>query len=320
MSTPANAWVLSRPRAKLMSRAGTILVIGKAGQVARCLALSADQQKILLLSVGRPELDITSTDSIDRIVDKIMPACIINAAAYTAVDKAETESEAAYRVNFTGAAHLAKASAKGNVPLIHISTDYVFDGRGSSPYRESDATSPLGVYGHSKRDGELEVLSAHPGALVVRTSWVYSAFGTNFLKTMARLAETHPVVRVVADQHGSPTSALALAPALLNVAAQLSDPATSKPGGIYHLTATGETTWFGFAQAIFDSLKSRGERVPDAQPISTAEYPAPAKRPAYSVLDCAKMERTFGVRLPPWRQSLDPCLDQFARQKELQPC
>jgi dTDP-4-dehydrorhamnose reductase len=137
---------------------------------------------------------------------------------------------------------------------------------------------------------------------------------------MARLAESHPVVKVVNDQHGSPTSAHELAPALLKVAAQLSGPGVPKMGGIYHLTAGGETTWFGFAEAIFDALKARGERAPEIRPIPTSEYPTPAKRPSYSVLDCTKIERAFGIRLPAWRQSLDPCLDQFIRQKELQPC
>jgi dTDP-4-dehydrorhamnose reductase len=303
-----------------MPRHGTILVVGKAGQVARCLHATAQEQGIPLISIGRPELDIGDASSIGHAIRDTAPAAIINAAAYTAVDKAEAEADEAYRVNCAGAGLLAKAAADQNIPFIHISTDYVFDGGGSTPYRENEPASPLGVYGHSKRDGEVEVMAAYPGAVVVRTSWVYSAFGTNFLKTMMRLAETHPVVRVVNDQHGSPTSAHELAPALLQVASRLSSSGASNRGGIYHLTADGQTTWFGFAEAIFDALKSRGGRAPEAIPIPTTDYLTPATRPAYSVLDCTRMERVFGVRLPPWRQSLDTCLDQFARQKEPLPC
>jgi dTDP-4-dehydrorhamnose reductase len=303
-----------------MSRTGTILVVGQAGQVARCLHATAQERGIPLISIGRPELDITDADSIKRAIRDVAPATIINAAAYTAVDQAEAEAEEAYRVNSAGAGLLAKAAADRNIPFIHISTDYVFDGDGSTPYRENDPTSPLGVYGRSKRDSEIEVMAAHPGAVVVRTSWVYSAFGTNFLKTMMRLADSHPVVRVVNDQHGSPTSAHELAPALLQVASRLSSPGASNRGGIYHLTADGQTTWFGFAEAIFDALNSRGHRTPEVMPIPTTEYPTPAKRPAYSVLDCTRMERVFGVRLPPWRRSLDTCLEQFSRQKESLPC
>lgn len=303
-----------------MARAGTILVVGQTGQVARCLQTTARDQGISLISIGRPELDVADAKSVDRALRDVTPSVIINAAAYTAVDKAETEPEESYRINCTGPALLAKAAGTHNIPLIHISTDYVFDGNGVTPYRESEPTSPLGVYGRSKRDGEIEVMAAYPAAVVVRTSWVYSAFGTNFLRTMLRLAESHPVVRVVNDQHGSPTSAHELAPALLQIASRLSSPGASNRGGVYHLTADGQTTWFGFAEAIFGALQSRGDRVPDVVPIPTADYPTPAKRPAYSVLDCTRMERVFGVRLPPWRQSLDTCLDQFARQKEPLPC
>jgi dTDP-4-dehydrorhamnose reductase len=303
-----------------MPRTGTILVAGRGGQVARCLRATAQEQGIPLISIGRPELDIADAKSVDRAIRNISPAVIINAAAYTAVDKAETESDEAYRVNCTGPALLAKAAAAQSIPLIHISTDYVFDGTGSMPYREDDPTSPLGIYGHSKRDGEVEVMATYPGAVVIRTSWVYSAFGTNFLKTMMRLAETHPIVRVVNDQHGSPTSAHELAPALLQIASRLPSSGTSNRGGIYHLTADGRTTWFGFAEAIFSALKARGHRAPEVIPIPTTDYPTPAKRPAYSVLDCARAERVFGVRLPSWRQSLDTCLDQFAHQKEPLAC
>jgi len=299
---------------------GPILVVGQAGQVARCLQAAAQEQAIALVCIGRPALDIAYPGAIERTIRDVAPSGIINAAAYTAVDKAEAEANEAFRINCTGPALLARAAAARDIPFVHISTDYVFDGSGSRPYRENDPTSPLGVYGRSKRDGEVEVMTANPDAVVVRTSWVYSAYGANFLKTMMRLAETHPVVRVVNDQRGAPTSAHVLAPALLKIAARLSELESGDLGGLYHLAADGETTWFGFADAIFDELKSRGRRAPDVVPIPTSEYPTPAKRPAYSVLDGTRMERVFGVRLPPWRESLTPCLDQIAPQKEPQPC
>lgn len=303
-----------------MGSISPILVVGQTGQVARCLQAAADEQGISLVSLGRPTLDIASRHSIERAIDAIAPAAIINAAAYTAVDKAESDPEEAFRINCTGPSLLARAAAERRLPFIHISTDYVFDGTGTRAYREDDPAAPLGVYGRSKREGEIEVLSAHPAAVVVRTSWVYSAHGTNFLRTMMRLAETHPVVRVVNDQHGAPTSAHMIAPALLKIAAALLQPRASKLSGIYHLTADGGTTWFGFATAIFSELKERGQRSPDVVPISTAEYPTPAKRPHYSVLDSTRVQRGFDVRLPHWRQSLTQCLDQIEHHRELQPC
>jgi dTDP-4-dehydrorhamnose reductase len=304
----------------VMRDSGTILVAGRAGQLARCLFQLAARIDVPLVTVGRPELDIGDQASVERMMRKVNPAVVVNAAAYTAVEKAQTEREDAYRINAEGAGLLAKAARQRSLPFVHVSTDYVFDGRKSEPYVESDVTSPLGVYGQSKLDGETAVAAAHADAVILRTSWVYSAFGANFMKTMIRLAESHPTVRVVDDQRGTPTSAHDLALAVLKIIDQLTHPRVQQAGGIYHLTATGETTWHGFAAAIFEGLRARDQRIPKLEPIGTADYPTPAKRPAYSVLNCTKLERTFGVRLPPWRRSLDACLDQLVVQKEALTC
>jgi dTDP-4-dehydrorhamnose reductase len=192
-----------------------------------------------------------------------------------------------------------------------VSTDYVFDGLKASPYREHDVPSPLNAYGRSKLEGERAVCNAYPAALVLRTSWAYSARGHNFARTMLRLAETRDVVRVVDDQHGAPTSTSDVARAILDILAQFDKGNYAARSGIYHLTATGETTWHGFAAAIFDGWARRGGRVPILERIATADYPTPARRPANCRLDCAKIERTFGVRLPLWQLSLDSCLDDL---------
>jgi dTDP-4-dehydrorhamnose reductase len=205
---------------------------------------------------------------------------------------------------------LAAAAARRGVPFIHVSTDYVFDGRKEAPYREEDVPSPLGAYGRSKLEGEAAVRAACPAAVILRTSWVYSPYGQNFVTTMLRLAETHDTVRVVDDQHGAPTAAADLAGAILDLAERLTgDPGT---GGVYHLAGAGETTWRGFAAAIFAGWARRGHRVPRLEAITTAQYPTPAHRPANSRLDCSKIARVFGLRLPPWQTSLERCLDELA--------
>ena len=188
------------------------------------------------------------------------------------------------------------------VPFIHVSTDYVFDGNKTTPYQEDDRPSPLGIYGRSKRDGEIAVLDSYSAAVVVRTSWVYSPFGHNFVKTMLRLAETRDHIRVVDDQYGAPTSARDLAQAIIEIVEQIEGRPDNDLGGIYHLTAAGKTTWYGFAEAIFAGWASRGRRIPTLKAITTADYPTPARRPANSQLDCSKAARVFGVRLPHWRQ------------------
>jgi len=287
-----------------------ILVAGSSGQLARCLIHSAAKRGIPLVAIGRPELDIEDVDSIARTVRMFEPAAMINAAAYTAVDRAEVESERAFAVNRDGAEHLAIEAKKRGVPFMHISTDYVFDGRKSSPYTEEDAAAPLSIYGRSKLEGERAARDACPATVVLRTSWIYSPYGHNFLKAMLRLAQAKDHIRVVDDQRGAPTAANDLANAVLDILGQLREGAESC--GIYHVTAQGETTWYGFASAIFATWQRRGYRVPQLEAITSAEFPTPARRPANSRLDCAKVERDFGIRLPAWQESVDACLERLA--------
>jgi dTDP-4-dehydrorhamnose reductase len=297
-----------------------ILVAGKSGQLAQCLRDSAVMRDTPMVTVGRPELDLESGEGIDRAIAEVEPSAIVNAAAYTAVDPAEAEPGRAFRINCGGAALLADAAARHGIPFIHISTDYVFDGRKRLLYREDDVPAPLNVYGSSKLAGEATVLKTCPWTAVIRTSWVYSPYGQNFVRTMLRLSETQSVVRVVDDQRGTPTSAADLADAILVIAERLQSANGRDDAGIYHLAAEGETSWYGFAAAIFTSLARRGRQIPKLQPITTAEYPTPARRPRNSCLDSSKAERTFGVRLPPWRSSLEACLDQLETPKELRAC
>jgi dTDP-4-dehydrorhamnose reductase len=289
-----------------------ILVAGKNGQLARCLADVGGQRALPIFSAARPEFDLEDSRSIERVVTAIFPKAIVNAAAYTAVDLAESNAERAFAVNRDGARQLAATARRLEIPFIHISTDYVFDGRKSVPYCEDDTPSPLGVYGRSKLEGEMAVINANPDALVFRTAWVYSAYGTNFLKTMLRLADTHDLVRVVDDQLGTPTAASDLAIAILDAIAQIVGKTIQVAPGIYHVTAAGETTWFGFASAIFAGWHERGRRVPKLEAITSADYPSAVERPANSRLDCGKFQRTFGTRLPPWSTSLGACLDILA--------
>jgi dTDP-4-dehydrorhamnose reductase len=289
-----------------------ILVAGKSGQLARCLRELAVLRNVPLVAISRPELNLENGEGIDRVMAAVEPSAIVNAAAYTAVDAAEAEPRRAFSVNCNGAARLAEAAARSGISFIQISTDYVFDGSKRSPYREDDATAPLNVYGASKLAGEAAVLAACPGAAVIRTSWVYSPYGNNFVRTMLRLSETQPVVKIVDDQRGTPTSAADLAAAILAIVERLRSAKGCGNGGIYHLAGEGETSWHGFAAAIFAGLARRGRRVPRLQAITTAEYPTPACRPKYSCLDLSKAERVFGLRLPIWRSSLEACLDQLA--------
>lgn len=298
---------------------GPILVVGKSGQLARCLYDLARQQKLPLAVAGRPDLDLGKASSIEGVVSAVAPCVIVNAAAYTAVDRAEEEPAQAYQINCEGAAWLAATARAYGIPFVHISTDYVFDGLKTSPYREDDAPAPLGVYGRSKLKGEIAVRDANPDAIVIRTSWVYSPYGQNFLRTMIRLSATQACVRVVNDQHGTPTSAVDLAAGVLEIVQQLRADHISDRSGIYHLAGRGETTWHGFAEAIFTNLARRKRPVPRLETITTAEYPTPASRPANSCLDSDKAARVFKVRLAPWQASLDRCLDQLAIQ-ELPTC
>ena len=303
-----------------MENLAPILVVGKSGQLGRCLSDIASRRNLPFAVAGRPDLDIEQPKSIDRILSSVTPQVVINAAAYAAVDNAETDSDHCYGVNRDGAGYLAAAAWRRKLPFIHISTDYVFDGQKSLPYREDDRAAPLGVYGRSKLEGEQAVLAAHPEALIFRTSWIYSPFGSNFVKTILRLAESRPLLQIVNDQQGCPTSARDLAVALVDIVPQFLQASDRRHAGLYHLSGTGQTTWFGFASEILAGVKNRGWHVPPLQAIATADYPTLAQRPANSALDCAKVERVFGIKLPPWQVSLRNCIDQLTTQRELQPC
>jgi dTDP-4-dehydrorhamnose reductase len=288
-----------------------LLVAGASGQLAHALVeRSRGRAGLVVSAIGRPELDLLDRASIARAVASTRPDVVINAAAYTAVDKAESDAAAAFALNRDAAGALAAAAADAGRSIVHVSTDYVFDGRKESAYTEEDATNPMGVYGRSKLEGETAVAAANPRHVILRTAWLYSAHGHNFLKTMLRLARERPELRVVADQRGNPTFVPHLADAILAIAAQIGG--GQQPWGIYHATAGGETTWHGFASAIIAAAGPLGVPQVPVLPITTAEYPLPARRPANSCLDCGKLERVFGLRLPPWQQGLTECIAALA--------
>lgn len=284
-----------------------ILVAGADGQVSRALAEQATAHEIV--RAGRPELDITRPDSVRAAMERVAPQVVINAAAYTAVDLAESDAANCFAVNADAAGHLAEAAAKAGAAFIHLSTDYVFDGTKDAPYVEDDLTAPLGVYGRAKLAGEEAVRAAHPGAIIVRTAWVFHHTGTNFVRTMLRLAETRDEVGVVKDQLGCPTYASDLAAALLAIAERPETP------GIFHAAGGGETNWHGVASAIFAETARRGLKTPRLKAITTAEYPTPARRPANSRLDGTKLAMVYGQCLPDWRDGLKRCLDRLLEPK-----
>jgi len=253
--------------------------------------------------------DFGDPDSVLALLDATQPTRVINAAAYTAVDKAESEPAAAQAANAETPGAIARWCAAHDVPLVHYSTDYVFDGSGTRPYRPDDATAPLGVYGASKLAGEEAIREAGGRHLIFRTAWVYAAHGQNFLRTMLRVGAERDVLRVVADQIGTPTPAALIA----DVTTQILH-SDAEASGTWHLTATGETSWHRFAEAIFDGAVERDliARAPTVEAITTADYPTPAKRPAYSRLDTTTLERDFGIALPDWQAALGDVLDTLA--------
>jgi dTDP-4-dehydrorhamnose reductase len=286
-----------------------ILITGATGQLGRALAAEATARHLEFMVVSRPDFDLAAPATIDACFARAKPDLVINAAAYTAVDAAETERESARAGNHTGPEHLARLCAAHNIPLIHISTDYVFDGTKGAPYVETDPTHPTGVYGLTKRDGENAVLATAARAIILRTAWVYAPYGKNFLRTMLKAAQRTNVLRVVADQHGTPTAAPDLAAAILAIAEKIrAEGWQDSYSGIFHATNAGATTWHGFAKAIFEEAKDFGHPRIDA--ITTADWPTPAKRPADSRLDCTKLSRVFGCSLPPWRESLKAVLER----------
>jgi dTDP-4-dehydrorhamnose reductase len=286
-----------------------ILLTGANGQVGWELSNRGGQRGFEVLALDRSDLDITDSISVHKQVNRSGASLVVNAAGYTAVDEAELEPELAFAVNRDGPAYLASACEKAGIPLVHISTDYVFDGQKQGAYLETDPVSPLGVYGKSKAAGEAEVREHLREHLILRTGWVYGIHGHNFVKTMLRLGRERAVVQVVADQYGCPTHAADLAETILRIAAQFLHDGQVR-WGTYHYCGKGVTTWHGFAEEIF-RLASEYEslKVKRVEPISTAEYPTAAQRPASSILDCSVLESTFNIHPQPWAKSLAHMLD-----------
>lgn len=288
-----------------------VLVVGEHGQLAQSLSeLSAEEVRIV--TMGRPLLDLLQPDSIVRALEAITPDIVVNAAAYTAVDKSETEPGMAFAVNANGPGLLALEFAKRGTPLIHVSTDYVYDGAKPTAYVEDDPVNPINVYGRSKLAGEQRVAAANPRHLILRTAWVHSPFGNNFVKTMLRLASTRPEIGVVDDQLGSPTYAPHLARSIVEIITQIAEAdAEDARWGIYNATNSGETSWFGLAHEVFKDTFSDGRAAPQLNPITSAQYPTPATRPANSRLDTTKLGRTFGIKLPPWALGVAECVQRI---------
>ncbi|CAI2069468.1 dTDP-4-dehydrorhamnose reductase [Serratia entomophila] len=275
-----------------------VLLTGSKGQLGSCFCdrLPAGWD---VLATDSDSLDITDLARVKQVVADYRPDAIVNAAAYTAVDKAETENELAARINEQGPKNLAQAAAEAGCRLIHVSTDYVFDGQAKAPYREADVTNPLGVYGKTKLDGEIAVAGAHPEAIIIRTAWVFSEYGNNFVKTMLRLAKDRDVLGIVADQRGCPTYAGDIAQAIIDLLQRRAE------GGVYHFCGDKEVSWSEFAEAIFAAAMAQGllEKSPQVNGITTEQYPTPAKRPAYSSLDCEKI-KTCRIAPSDWQQAL----------------
>jgi dTDP-4-dehydrorhamnose reductase len=279
-----------------------ILVFGGTGQLGRELIRAAAARHVALQAASRAEADIADATAVAKAIERWQPGLVVNAAAYTNVDGAESHMAEAHRGNERGPAVIAEACAAAGTALVHMSTDYVFDGGKDDAYRESDAVRPINAYGRSKAAGEDAVRRALDRHVILRTAWLYSEFGRNFLKTVLQLAETRDELRIVADQHGSPTSARELAEAILHIAPRLA--AEPRLSGTYHFTADGATTWHGFASCIVAAAAPITGRQPRLTPIKTADYPTPAKRPANSRLDCSLFAQTFGLKPRPWREAV----------------
>jgi dTDP-4-dehydrorhamnose reductase len=284
----------------------TVLVIGQSGQIARALGRMQARSILDYSFVGHDKVDLCRRETLEAAIDYAKPRMVINAAAYTAVDEAEVETAIAYAVNADGPAYLAVICRHVGIPLIQLSTDYVFSGTKDTPYTPTDLVNPINVYGASKAAGERAVREALQEHVILRLAWVYSDAGRNFVTTMLRLADSHLELRVVADQKSTPTYAFDAASAIDRIAASL---LSSRVGwGTYHLTNLGEASWYAFAEAIFAMAGRFGRRAPKLIPISTKEYGAPAPRPAYSVLDTALTSQQFSISMPRWQEGLDRCI------------
>lgn len=291
-----------------------IYVIGGEGQVARSLREAAAADKETEFGFGRrPDVDLLNAVSIERAIAAFRPDVVVNPAAYTAVDKAESEPDLAFALNRYGAGLVAAAAADQGIPVIHLSTDYVFDGTKTGAYLESDPVNPQSVYGRSKLAGELAVAAANPRHVILRTSWVYAPFGSNFVRTILRLASERDRLRVVNDQVGCPTYAPDIADAIRAIAGRVAGGWQPHYAGVTHLAGPDPMTWYAFAKQVTDLAASRGRRSVLLDPISTSDYPTAAVRPANSQLSSAKLAAVFDVGLPPLKQSLTDCLDRLLR-------
>jgi dTDP-4-dehydrorhamnose reductase len=281
-----------------------MLITGANGQLGRELIRQGRALNIGLHAFKRQELDITQPNQINTIVAKASPSLVVNAAGYTNVDKAEAEADLAFEVNKIAPGYLARCCADRNVAFIHISSDFVFDGIKGKPYHETDPIAPLGIYGQSKAEGEAAIRSVLKNHIILRTSWLYSIYRHNFVKTMLDLGTQKKVIQVVADQFGSPTSAADLAAAVLTIAAKIGS-AADPDWGTYHYCGNGVTSWHGFAKEVLQLASSYVPlQTKHVEAITTAEYPTPAKRPPYSALDCSRIKKAFGIAPRPWQQSL----------------
>ena len=289
-----------------------IAVIGSQGQVARSLVERGARMGATVVAIGRPALDLADPSTILPALRAAAPDVIVNAAAFTAVDAAEGEEALAHRINAEGAGAVAKAAKELAVPIIHLSTDYVFNGTLDRPYREDDATEPLNAYGRSKLAGEDAVSDAARRHVILRTAWVYSPFGKNFLRTMLALAETRQNVSVVADQFGQPTSALDIADGILAICQRLNtEPQDEALFGTFHMTAQGTASWADFAEAIFAERERHGRPRVTVTRIASRDYKTAARRPANSRLDTAKLAAAYGIALPPWRKSVSEVTERL---------
>jgi dTDP-4-dehydrorhamnose reductase len=264
-----------------------------------------------VMQLGRPAVDLLEPSSIVDAIVKFEPTIVINAAAYTAVDKAEDEPDDAKAINAIGAEAVAKAAETAGAAIIHFSTDYVFDGRKTTPYVETDPIAPLGIYGQTKALGEHLVAAANPRHIILRTAWVFSPFGSNFVRTILRLLGEREELQIVADQHGTPTYAPDLADVVLHIVQKLSGSPDSDCFGVFHASNTGSTTWFEFARAINAAASRHGATQRTIRPISTNEYPTRARRPGYSALATDKLKNIYGIRLRAWEDALDDCVDRL---------
>lgn len=293
-----------------------LAVTGLSGQVVSAL-IDRAPENVEIIALGRPQLELAKRDAVMATLRHVRADTIINAAAYTQVDKAESEPDLAMRINGDGAGYVAEVAAELNVPLLHLSTDYVFDGKLDRAYREDDVANPITAYGRSKLSGEKKIRQAHDKHIIIRTAWVYSPFGANFVKTMLRLGRHKDEVSVVADQCGNPTSAIDIADALIKISQTVSKDKDRCFFGTFHMSGQGEATWAELAQNIFEETKSLGSKHVSVKRITTNEYPTPADRPKNSRLDNGKLKETFGFSLPYWQLSLKTCVQRLLENDRL---